>query len=574
MSGPAASALPAPVPSGAGAADASDPRLAAALLRLTNDLAALFRDYHASTGCHAALWAWGAGGPVARAASRAEPPPVSPADFLLDEAERVAGTDEGPVRVAGVRGMPRTWLVVGPCAADGPPEADGSLAAHARFLVPTVERLLYATVEAEQAARELGERYEEINLLYTISETLGRAVSLEENARTILAEVSETVSASRAAIFLHDRPTDTLQAIAAIGAAPEALDPVPVDDASSVVARAFRTLHASIADDEAHGARAEAPVRAGAMLTAPIVYTTRAGGEPLGVVALSGRRHGKAFTAGDLKLVTAIASQIASAIQNARLVRASLQQQRLTQEMALAHDLQMRLLPRVDVVAPDARVAARVVPADSVGGDFYHLFRLGEGRTGVMIGDVSSHGYRAALIMALAMSATAIHAQASNDPAETLAAVLRSLREELSSTEMFISCLYAVVDPRRGELRYANAGHPHAFVFGASGPGERLTAGSPPLGLVDEGPEGSVRSWDPGRDLLVLFTDGVSDARDRAGARLGEEPVLAAVQAAQAGPTAEERSPELVVRRVFDVLEAHAGGAPPRDDLTFVALRS
>jgi sigma-B regulation protein RsbU (phosphoserine phosphatase) len=512
-----------------------------------------------------------------RAASRVEPPLAPPADFPLDGGERVAHTRDGMVRVAGVRGLSRAWLVVGPCAADGTPGADEALAAHARFLGPTVARLLYATVEAEQAARELGERYEEINLLYTISETLGRAVSLEENARTILAEVSETVSASRAAIFLHDRPTDTLQAIAAIGAAPDALDPVAVDDASSLVARAFRTLHASIADDEALGARAEAPVRAGAMLTAPIVYTTRAGGEPLGVVALSGRRHGKAFTAGDLKLVTAIASQIASAIQNARLVRTSLQQQRLTQEMALAHDLQMRLLPRVDVVAPDARVAARVVPAESVGGDFYHLFRLGEGRTGVMIGDVSSHGYRAALIMALAMSATAIHAQASNDPAATLAAVLRSLREELSSTEMFISCLYAVVDPRRGELRYANAGHPHAFVFGADGPGERLTAGAPPLGLVDDGPVASVRPWDSARDLLVLFTDGVSDARDRAGARLGEEPVLAAVQAAhaaQAGASAEERSPELVVRRVFDVLEAHAGGAPPRDDLTFVALRS
>jgi sigma-B regulation protein RsbU (phosphoserine phosphatase) len=307
------------------------------------------------------------------------------------------------------------------------------------------------------------------------------------------------------------------------------------------------------------------------MLTAPIVYTTRAGGEPLGVVALSGRRHGQAFTAGDLKLVTAIASQIASAIQNARLVRASLQQQRLTHEMALAHDLQMRLLPRVDVVAPDARVAARVVPAESVGGDFYHLFRLGEGRTGVMIGDVSSHGYRAALIMALAMSATAIHAQASSDPAATLAAVLGSLREELSSTEMFISCFYAVVDARRGELRYANAGHPHAFVVSGDAPAERLTAGSPPLGLVDDGPVASVRPWRPERDLLLLFTDGVSDARDRAGARLGEEPVLAAVRDAHA---AGERAPEGVVRRIFDVLEAHAGGAPPRDDLTVVVLRS
>ena len=84
--------------------------------------------------------------------------------------------------------------------------------------------------------------------------------------------------------------------------------------------------------------------------------------------------------------------------------------------MQLAHDLQMKLLPSADVVAPDAEASARVVPAESVGGDFYHLFPLGPGRTGVMIGDVSGHGYRAALIMALAMSASAIHAQATDDP--------------------------------------------------------------------------------------------------------------------------------------------------------------
>ena len=116
---------------------------------------------------------------------------------------------------------------------------------------------------------------------------------------------------------------------------------------------------------------------------------------------LSGRRSGQPFTAGDEKLVTAIATQIGTAIQINRLVRSSLSQQRLQQEMQLANDLQMKILPNTSHFLPEAQVAARVIPAESVGGDFYHLFRLGEGRTGVMVGDVSSHGYRAALVMAL-----------------------------------------------------------------------------------------------------------------------------------------------------------------------------
>jgi sigma-B regulation protein RsbU (phosphoserine phosphatase) len=441
------------------------------------------------------------------------------------------------------------------------------LTSHADLLSHVVGRQIAASSEVELAAIELAERYEEINLLYSISETLGRAVTLEETAAKILTEVSETVGARRASILLFDRVTDTLQAVAVLGGTADTVPPIAIDDATSLSARVFRTLHPLIAERDAPSCAAEEPYRRGEMLSVPILWSTPDGGEPLGVVNLSDRRGRHDFTAGDLKLVAAIASQIAAAIQNARLVRASLQQQRLSQEMALAHDLQMKLLPSVDVVAPGAKVSARVVPAESVGGDFYHLFRLGGGKTGAMIGDVSGHGYRAALIMALTMSASAIHAQTSDDPGATLGAVLHSLREELTSTEMFISTLYAVVDPVRGELRYANAGHPHAFVLRANGDAVRLAATSPPLGMVDEPPGTAAHAWSPG-DILLLFTDGVTDARDRDGTRLGEEEVIEAASAAAGG------SAESVLRSIFTRLEAHVGEAAPRDDLTVLALQT
>jgi sigma-B regulation protein RsbU (phosphoserine phosphatase) len=302
------------------------------------------------------------------------------------------------------------------------------------------------------------------------------------------------------------------------------------------------------------------------MLSVPIMWTTPDGGQPLGVVNLSDRRARQPFTAGDQKLVAAIATQIGTAIQNARLVRSSLNQQRLVQEMELAHDLQMRLLPRPDAVAPQARVAARVVPADSVGGDLYNLFRLPEGRTGVMIGDVSGHGYRAALIMALTMSASAIHAQTTTDPGETLNALLASLREELATTEMFISTFYAVLDPGARALRYANTGHPHAFVVAADGAVERLPALDPPLGMVESFPNTMSRPWIPG-EMLLLFTDGISEARNRQDDRLGESAVLEVVLKHRSA------DPEFILERVFDALNQHIGDTPRRDDLTLVILR-
>jgi sigma-B regulation protein RsbU (phosphoserine phosphatase) len=289
---------------------------------------------------------------------------------------------------------------------------------------------------------------------------------------------------------------------------------------------------------------------------------------PLGVVNLADRRSRQPFTAGDQKLVTAIATQIGTAIQNTRLVAASLDQQRLLQEMNLAHDLQMKLLPSTDVVAPEAEVTARVVPAESVGGDFYQLFKLRDKTTGVMIGDVSGHGYRAALIMALSMSASAIHAQNFANPGDMLGALLKSLRDELETTEMFISIFYGVVDPAKARLAYANTGHPHAFVISQEGTITRLSAVNPPLGMLDEIPQTASLSWIQGKDLLVLFTDGISDARNFSDERLGEERVMELIRENR------ENDTKVIVDRVFKMLEVHTRSVPSRDDLTLVVLRS
>ena len=325
-----------------------------------------------------------------------------------------------------------------------------------------------------------------------------------------------------------------LRPVAMLGAQ-GAVPDIPVDDATAVTARVFRTQHPLLVADGAMQSAAESGIRRGAMLSVPIMWATPTGGVPLGVVNLSGRRGGQPFTASDQKLLSAIATQVGTTIQNTRLVRASLEQERLTHEMLLAHDLQMKL--------------------------------LGDGRVGVMIGDVSSHGYRSALIMALVMSATAIHARGSADPSATVGALLTSLADELRETEMFLTVCYAVVDPRAGTITWCNTGHPHAFVVHADGTATRLAATDPPLGLVEELPHATSAPW-KGDDVLVLFTDGIPDARDAHKKRLGESPVLAVVQARRAD------APWRIIDGVFALVEGHMGAVPPRDDQALVVLRT
>jgi phosphoserine phosphatase RsbU/P len=530
---------------------------------VVSDLTSVLTAFKEATRCDAAVWVEQAPGrpPVCEAATYRGPP----LEHWPESAEgaRSVSTPGGPALATAVPGPCHAWLVVGPS-----PSSRAALETHLRFLLPVVSHFLQASLEVEHAAGELAERYEEINLLYTIGEILGRTVALEEAAHTILTEICETVGARRATVLVHDAPSRELRVVAALGARPASLPSIRVDDECSITARVFRTMYPEIAEDDAEACPQERDHRDGAMLSVPIIWSTARGPQPLGVVNLSGRRGHQPFTAGDQKLIAAIATQIGTAIQNARLVRASISQQRLAHEMQMAHDLQMKLLPAGDELAPDADAAARVVPAESVGGDLYNLFRLGRGRVGALLGDVSGHGYQAALIMALVMSASAIHAKGTGDPGAMLDSVMGSLREELAATEMFLSAFYAVIDRSNGVLRYANAGHPSVFVLHGDGSVERLPALDPPMGLTNEALHTGKRKWDAAGDLLLLFTDGVSDARNRNGERFGEERVLDVVR------THRIEASAAVVDRVFRAVEEFLDGARARDDLTVIVVRS
>jgi sigma-B regulation protein RsbU (phosphoserine phosphatase) len=466
------------------------------------------------------------------------------------------------------------WLFVEPGHA---PDADRLLGR----LLPVVRKL---TRERDGATRELVERYEEINLLYAIGELLGSSASVDEIAETLLVELAATVGAKRAVFLQTNRAQSLLVPIATLGLADGLYEPVPFDHAGHIAVRAFRSgsactddgLTAAVSDAVLSGRGA--PLLAVAItrpsnsvgITGTFAVPTRRGGEqastPLGVLVLGGRDGGQPFTAGDRKLAVAVSTQIGTAMHNASLVRAAMERQQMAREMQLANELQLKLLPNPRVVQPEARAAARVVPAESVGGDFFLLARLDRDRTGVLIGDVSGHGYQSALIMALALSAAGIHVQAAFDPSIAVEAVQRSLRDELESTEMSISMCYAVIDTRAGEVRYANAGHPHVFALTADGQATRLSAVAPPLGWCDDTVEESVMTWKPG-SRLVFFTDGVVDARNAAGDRLTEDAILRTLAAMTHGET-----PDDILAALFTQLNGHVGRTPLRDDCTVVVV--
>ena len=427
-------------------------------------------------------------------------------------------------------------------------------------LLPIVQRLLDADRTTISLTSELAARYEEIDLLYTIGELLGRARAVEEVASLILREVTAVVGARRAGLRVYHEATGMLSTVATIGIADGTIPAeVPVDDPDTVVARAFRS------------ARIETGVQPqwvpGEVLAVPIIYA--AAGQParvVGTLALADRAGGGSFTREETKLVAAVATQIGAALENARLVVRESERQRLERELELAHDLQVRLMPTAAVLRGEAEVAVRSEAAESLGGDFYTFSRLGRGRVGVMLGDVSSHGFSAALIAAQVMAMAGIHANSTTPPDETLGLIHDSLQAELTNTEMYLSVFYGILDPTAGRLTYTNAGHPYAFRVPRFGELERLAPTAPPLGLVEAGGFGRrIVPWRFTQDLLVLFTDGMVDQQDASGERFGESRILERLEAERHRPPAE------LMPLLLD--EVAAFGGRPTDDRTLLILR-
>lgn len=456
--------------------------------------------------------------------------------------------------------MPDLWVMVESSPGAAPPTFASDLA-------DVVTRLVSGMLHTETLTEELGQRVEEVNLLYGISEVFGRTVTLEEAATIIVREVSTVVGARRASIMVHDEGSGTLRTVAARGFDPAGLQPVPVNDAHSVAARVFREQTVRVGAPSPPHLVGERQYAEASYLSVPIRFRPP-GGEHrcVGVINLTDYEGGGAFRYRHRRLVEAIATQIGVAIEQARQVVRDRAQQRLQHELVLARDLQRKLLPHPEALLGDAEVAVLFDPVDSVGGDFYTFSRLGVGCVSVMLGDVSSHGLSAALVMAVVLATAGIHAPGSVTPDETLTAMGTSLAQKLTSTDSYLTVFHGVLDPTHRRLTYASAGHPHAFRVPRQGDPVRLETTAPPLGLGG-GPSITSRQvdWVPGEDLLCLWTDGLVDASGETGEPYGEARLLAQIAAART------EHPDEVLRLVLEDADRHADS--PGDDRTLLVLR-
>lgn len=293
-------------------------------------------------------------------------------------------------------------------------------------------------------------------------------------------------------------------------------------------------------------------------------------GQSRGILVVGDKESRKGvgpFRPEDRRTLELLANQAAIALDNAELHRQALEKERLEREIELASQIQRQILPQGTPAIPGFDLAGWYRPARHVGGDYYDFFPLpAEGRSALVVGDVSGKGVPAALLVSTLHSAIRLLAERADEAPAMIARLNRHIVES-SGANRFITLFFAELDAAACAVNYVNAGHNPGLVLRAEGAVERLGAGGLPLGLLaDASFRPEALQLAPG-DLLCLYSDGITEATSPADEEFG----LARLETLLAGLAGRPLA-ELVAAIDRAVVE-FAAGRPQGDDQTLVLLR-
>ncbi|HEX9944998.1 MAG TPA: SpoIIE family protein phosphatase [Thermoanaerobaculia bacterium] len=315
------------------------------------------------------------------------------------------------------------------------------------------------------------------------------------------------------------------------------------------------------------GGPAPAPLLPGTRYLLGVLIEVESG--PRGFIAVGdkeSRRGVGPFLPSDRRTLSLFANQAALALENARLHLQALEKERLEREMQLAAEIQRQILPKGAPVVPGYQLTGWYRPARQVGGDYYDLFPLKDGRIRVVVGDVSGKGMPAALMVSTLHSALRLLFDQAQFGPSLLERLNRHIVES-SAANKFITMLLAELDPQTAVLHYMNAGHNPGILLRSGSTVEQLTAGGLPLGLLPQARfQSRALTLGPG-DLLCLYSDGITEAESPGEEEFGMARLTDLLLRERDRPLDE------LIEAVIQTVGEFSQGRPQGDDQTLVLLR-
>ena len=446
------------------------------------------------------------------------------------------------------------------------PEATIALASGDRTTSGLLEAIEGARTKPEESVvARVAREGDLLALISKVGITLLSSSTLEQTLEQIVSLVFEAVPADRCLLMMRDDANQELRVAVArlrdrVGEVGEIRVSRNVMDEVVIRGKSVLTSDAQHDPRFASGTVVLQGVRS--VLAVPLGVSEKVFGI---IYADSPIAEGR-FTEDHLKVLTTLASVAAIRVENARLVEARFQQERLERELQLAMEIQQRFQPTAPPVVAGYEFQGISFPCYEIGGDYYDFIQRDDGRLVIALGDVSGKGTAAALLMSSLHAA--IHAQTGSHDTlvETISAVNRYLADNIPPNR-FVTLFYAELDPESGALSFLNAGHNPPLIVHAAGTVEQLASGGLPLGIKADADYREGRTTMQMGDVLCIYSDGVTEAASPNGEEFGPtrlyEVVSRNVDASAAG----------IRDRIESALTKFSQGTQAADDITLVIVK-
>ena len=418
--------------------------------------------------------------------------------------------------------------------------------------------------QLQEEIQRLRRAVEELSILNDLARAIGASLNTQEIMHTIIHRSLRAAGAEQGVITLVDeaasQPMKTLVRTAVSSAGHSKYHFNQALLGWMHINKKPLTINDPRNDERFRGVKWDESVRS--LLCVPLIVKSSL----RGVLTVYNKKEGRSFTDEDQRLLAIIAAQSAQVVENARLYEAEQSLMRMKEEVRLAARIQLDLLPKEPPAIPGYDITGVSVPAQLVGGDYFDYIPIDDTHLALCLGDVSGKGLPAALLMA-SLQSTLRGQTLLESGAAACVSRANVLLHQSTSSEKFVTLFYAILDTTEHLLRYTNAGHDDPFLVRASGEVLRLSEGGIVLSVMEQFPyQEQVVPFGPG-DLLVVFSDGVSEAMNPDQLQFGQDNI-GSVVAANRHLTARE-----VLDAIIASVRVHVGPASQIDDMTLLVVK-
>ncbi|TKJ35090.1 hypothetical protein CEE39_01380 [bacterium (candidate division B38) B3_B38] len=410
---------------------------------------------------------------------------------------------------------------------------------------------------------ELNHKILQLETLYDVGIRISSLLKAEELSEEILLRSISLLDANQGALFLIDKKDNYLKLASSFGIDEEHKDKIKIPLGEGLIGEVARKGEAVRGWGQP---QLMLPWESKSLLAVPIIIKQ----EILGVIFAADKEEkgGKIieFTPADERLLSSFANQAAVALENARLYKESLEKERMEKELELAATIQRNLLPLKTPEIEGFDISALNTPCRQVGGDYYDFIELNPDHFGIAIADVSGKGTPAALLVSALHGTLHAYSEENYSLPQLMSRIARAIYRS-SLAEGFITFFYGILDPKKRTLTSVNAGHNYPILLRADDKIHNLREGGLCLGIMEESTYQQESTTLQKGDILVMYTDGLTEAMNPQEDEFGTQRLEEVVQKNRHLPASD------IIEAVIQQLKSWSRGIPPFDDLTLVLLK-